>query len=94
VDFQVRPASDLSNTWTVGSELLIIFDRESYSPAFFRKMGQQHRIACITYHKYPKEARPESQVHRGASDHMMEQFAIDALNEYRTEPIPGTNFFG
>ena len=43
------------------SRFTIIFDREGYSPAFFREMWQQHRIACITYHKYPKEAWPESE---------------------------------
>jgi hypothetical protein len=142
------------------NRLVILFDREAYSPAFFREMWQQHRIACITYHKYPKEAWPESwftetQVtmpsgeivtmklaemgswigspNEGlwvremrkltASEHQtslistaysqlgpqnaaslfsrwsqenffryaMEHYAIDALNEYRTEVIPGTN---
>jgi hypothetical protein len=38
---------------------VIVFDREGYSPAFFKDMWQKHRIACITYHKYPKEAWPE-----------------------------------
>jgi transposase len=42
------------------SRFVIIFDREGYSPAFFRQMWRAHRIACITYHKYPKEAWPES----------------------------------
>jgi transposase len=142
------------------SRFVIVFDREGYSPAFFRQMWQEHRIACITYHKYPKEAWPESEfietqvtlpsgevlslklAERGSwiGDHreglwvrevrkltdrghqtslvstaysqlglenagrlfsrwsqenffryMMEHFAIDALNEYRTEAIPGTN---
>jgi transposase len=31
----------------------LVFDREGYSPEFFREMWQQHRIACITYHKHP-----------------------------------------
>jgi hypothetical protein len=43
------------------SRFAIVFDREGYSPAFFREMWQQHRIACITYHKYPKEAWRESE---------------------------------
>ena len=142
------------------SRFVIVFDREGYSPAFFREMWREHRIACITYHKYPKEAWPESEfietqvpmpsgevlslklAERGswigdrreglwgrevrklnASGHqtslistaygqlglenagglfsrwsqenffryMMQHFAIDALNEYRTEAIPGTN---
>jgi hypothetical protein len=123
-------------------------------------MWQEHRIACITYHKYPKEDWPESEftetqvpmprgevlslklAERGSwigdrreglwvrevrklnvSGHqtslvstaygqlglenagrlfsrwsqenffryMMEHFAIDALSEYGTEVIPGTN---
>jgi transposase len=33
---------------------VIIFDREGYSPGFFKEMWEQHRIACMTYHKYPK----------------------------------------
>jgi hypothetical protein len=33
----------------------LLFDREGYSPAFFKKMWQTHRIACITYHKHPKK---------------------------------------
>ena len=32
---------------------IIIFDREGYSPGFFKEMWENHRIACITYHKYP-----------------------------------------
>lgn len=36
----------------------ILFDREGYSPEFFRDMWQQHRIACITYHKFPHDDWP------------------------------------
>lgn len=32
----------------------IVCDRESYSPAFFKRMKKQ-RVACMTYHKYPGE---------------------------------------
>jgi len=39
---------------------VIVFDREGYSPDFFREMWTQ-RIACITYHKYPKDPWPESE---------------------------------
>ncbi len=142
------------------SRFVIIFDREGYSPIFFRQMWEQYRIGCITYHKYPKEPWPESwfsqtevtmpngelvsmklaemgsrigsrsdglwvrEVRKLTSSghqtslistvygqlalqdaarlfsrwsqenffgYMMEHFAIDALNEYRTEVIPGTN---
>ena len=41
------------------SRFTIVFDREGYSPGFFREMWEKHRIACITYHKYPKESWPE-----------------------------------
>lgn len=40
---------------------VMLFDREGYSPAFFREMWQDHRIACVTYHKYPKAAWPEEE---------------------------------
>jgi transposase len=40
---------------------VIVFDREGYSPAFFQEMWQTHRIACITYHKFPKENWPEAE---------------------------------
>lgn len=33
----------------------LVFDREGYSPEFFKEMWEQHRIACLTYNKYPKE---------------------------------------
>jgi predicted nucleic acid-binding Zn-ribbon protein len=37
---------------------VMIFDREGYSPVFFKEMWEKHRIACITYHKFPKEIWP------------------------------------
>lgn len=37
---------------------ILVFDREGYSPAFFRDMWENHRIACISYHKHPDEAWP------------------------------------
>lgn len=43
------------------SRFLMIFDREGYSPVFFRRMWQAHRIACITYHKYPKDDWPSAE---------------------------------
>ena len=32
---------------------VLVFDREGYSPGFFRRMREKHRIACISYHKFP-----------------------------------------
>jgi len=39
------------------SRFTLVFDREGYSPEFFREMWA-HRIACQTYHKYPEQAWP------------------------------------
>jgi len=32
-----------------------------YSPAFFKTLWERHRIACITYHKYPGDPWPEDE---------------------------------
>lgn len=37
---------------------IIIFDREGYSPEFFKAMWEKDRVACQTYHKYPKGEWP------------------------------------
>jgi hypothetical protein len=37
-----------------------VFDREGYSPDFLLEM-RGRRIACLTYHKYPKEDWPEEE---------------------------------
>lgn len=39
---------------------ILVFDREGYSPEFFRDMWKDHRIGCITYHKHPSKAWPQS----------------------------------
>jgi hypothetical protein len=38
---------------------ILVFDREGYSPAFFKEMWQKHRISCMTYHKHPGKDWPE-----------------------------------
>ncbi len=38
---------------------ILVFDREGYSPPFFRKMWEKHRIGCMTYHKFPSKNWPE-----------------------------------
>jgi transposase len=159
-DVPAQPTAEALDADPLLSRFVIIFDREGYSPIFFRQMWERHRIGCITYHKYPKEAWPESWFSQtevtmpngelvsmklaemgswigsrsdglwvreirkltgsghqtslistvygqlGLRDaaglfsrwsqenffgYMMQHFAIDALNEYRTEVIPGTN---
>jgi transposase len=42
------------------SRFILVFDREGYSPAFFRDMWRDHRIGCITYHKHPGGDWPDS----------------------------------
>lgn len=37
------------------ARFLLVFDREGYSPGFFKEMWEKHRIACMTYNKYPKD---------------------------------------
>jgi hypothetical protein len=39
--------------------LVMVFDREGYSPPFFREMWEKHRIGCLTYHKHPGALWPE-----------------------------------
>ena len=39
----------------------LVFDREGYSPVLFKEMWDGHRIACMTYHKYPKGDWPEEE---------------------------------
>lgn len=40
---------------------ILIFDREGYSPTFFKQMWDEHRIACMTYHKHAGEDWPEEE---------------------------------
>jgi len=40
---------------------VLIFDREGYSPGFFKRMWAKHRIACISYHKYPGDKWDENE---------------------------------
>lgn len=40
---------------------LLVFDRAGYSPSFFGRMWREHRIACMTYHKFPGEDWPEAE---------------------------------
>ncbi len=42
---------------------IIVFDREGCSPAFFKKVWDDHRIACMTYRKNKTPDWPESDFH-------------------------------
>jgi transposase-like protein len=60
-DVPGQPTKDELENDKYRSRFLIIFDREGYSPSFFHRMWQEHRIACVTYHKFPKKDWPESE---------------------------------
>jgi len=47
----------LDNPWS--HRFILVFDREGYSPAFFREMWEKHRIACLSYKKFPGDPWPE-----------------------------------
>ena len=59
-DVPHQPTQEELNRDPYRFRFVMIFDREGYSPGFFKDMWQTHRIACITYHKYPKEAWPQA----------------------------------
>ncbi|MCP4708621.1 MAG: hypothetical protein GY869_08360, partial [Planctomycetes bacterium] len=67
-DIVPRLLTDIPNQPTVEaleanphrSRFGIVFDREGYSPKFFKKMWCDHRIACYTYRKYVKDTLPKS----------------------------------
>ena len=50
-----------SRPTAIAARFVILFDREGYSPEFFKEMWQTHRIACISYHKYPKDDWPAAE---------------------------------
>ena len=41
--------------------LALVFDREGYSPGLFKRLWQDHRVGCISYHKHPSGNWPESE---------------------------------
>ena len=42
--------------------LILVFDRQGYSPGLFKELWQKHRVACITYHKHPGQNWPQSEL--------------------------------
>jgi hypothetical protein len=53
-EIPAQPCQELLEGHSLLHRFTLIFDREGYSPDFIRRMKEKH-IACITYHKYPKE---------------------------------------
>ena len=58
-DVPNQPTEQELNVNPYLARFILVFDREGYSPAFFREMWKTHRISCMTYHKHPGEAWPE-----------------------------------
>ena len=56
-------AQEALDTDPLRHRFTLVFDREGYSPDFFRRMKEQ-RIACLTYHKFPGEDWPEEEFAR------------------------------
>ena len=54
-----QPSAEVLEADPHRHRFIMIFDREGYSPSFFKEMWEEHRIACITYHKFPKDTWPE-----------------------------------
>ncbi len=57
-DIPHQPSTQELEANPLRCRFMLVFDREGYSPAFFAKMWQRHRIACLTYHKYPEDPWP------------------------------------
>jgi len=53
-DVSQQPTQDELDENPCLHRFVMVFDREGYSPDFLAQMWEQ-RIACQTYHKYPKE---------------------------------------
>lgn len=62
-DVPDQPADDELISFPEKCRFILVFDREGYSPGFFRKMWQEHRISCMTYHKHPDGNWPEKWFH-------------------------------
>ena len=67
-DVPGQPTADELEADRYRARFVIVFDREGYSPEFFKEMWQTHRIACITYHKYPKDDWPSRRVRGDRND--------------------------
>ena len=58
-DIPHQPTQQVLDANPQQCRFILVFDREGYSPAFFKRMWKQHRISCMTYHKHPGENWPE-----------------------------------
>src|SRR5262249_33739785 len=59
-DIPNQPGAEELDADPLLHRFIVVFDREGYSPEFFAKM-KRRRIACLTYHKYPREDWPRDE---------------------------------
>jgi transposase-like protein len=60
-DVPGQPSAEELEADRYRARFVILFDREGYSPEFFKEMWQTHRIACVTYRKYPQGDWPTAE---------------------------------
>lgn len=53
VDVPDQPTDYFLQEHNLNHRFCLVFDREGYSPEFMKQMRKMH-IACLTYHKFPK----------------------------------------
>ncbi len=57
-----QPSEDELEADALKTRFRLVFDREGYSPGFFKRMNKKH-IGCQTYHKFAAEDWPEDEFH-------------------------------
>ncbi len=60
-DIPGQPTAEELEANRYRARFVIVFDREGYSPQFFKEMWQTHRVACITYRKYSRDDWPATE---------------------------------
>lgn len=77
------------------ARLTLAFDREGYSPAFFKEMWADHRIACLTYHKHPGadwpveefKEYPVPRIHGNIQKMMLAEREITLTNGFQVREV-------
>jgi hypothetical protein len=59
IDIPNQPSEHELQQYLLTCRFILVFDREGYSLRFFRAMWVKHRIASMTYHKFPTADWPQ-----------------------------------
>ena len=79
LDVPGQPTADELLADRYRARFAILFDREGYSPGSLRRdVADSHRIACISYHKYPGEKWPTDEFGAEVEVTMPTGMSIDA----------------